>query len=180
MGNGAITACIWLTGLSGAGKTTISYQLHRIFKENNIPSYVLDGDVLRNGINSDLGFSEEDRRENIRRVSHIAKLLMNAGITPIISLISPFKRDRELAQSIIDSKHFFEVYIQCSLETCIERDPKGLYKKVFAGEIHNFTGIDSPYEKPESPDIMINTETTSVQDCAESLWSLVKKLTLST
>jgi adenylyl-sulfate kinase len=123
--NKSLPLCIWLT-------------------DNHIPCYVLDGDVLRNGINADLGFSEADRSENIRRVSHIAKILMNAGITPIISLISPFKKDRELAKAIIDPNSFIEVYLQCSLESCIQRDPKGLYKKALGGEILNFTGLDSP------------------------------------
>ena len=176
MKNNSLPLCVWLTGLSGAGKTTIAHQLHNIFTDNKIPCYVLDGDVLRSGINADLGFSDEDRSENIRRVSHIAKILMNAGITPIISLISPFKKDRDLAKAIINPNSFIEVYIKCSLESCIQRDPKGLYKKALGGEILNFTGLDSPYETPVSPDILIDTESTSIQASVSTLWNYVKDL----
>jgi len=150
-------ACvIWLTGLSGSGKSTIANELEYKLNKMNYHTYLLDGDNIRSGLNSDLGFNETDRKENIRRISEVAKLFVDAGIITITAFISPFLKDRKRAREII-GEDFIEVFVDTSLEVCIKRDPKGLYKKALKGEIKNFTGIDSPYEKPINPDIHIDT-----------------------
>lgn len=148
---------IWLTGLSGAGKSTIAINLEKNLFELGQAVYLLDGDILRNGINEDLGFSEADRNENVRRISEIAALFKEAGFIVIVACISPFIEMRLNAMDIIGRKHFSEVYISTSLEKCIERDVKGLYKAAIEGKIQCFTGISSPYESPEKPDIKIDT-----------------------
>ncbi len=147
---------IWLTGLSGSGKSTIANELEYRLNKMKYHTYLLDGDNIRNGLNSDLGFSEKDRKENIRRISEVAKLFLDAGIITITAFISPFKKDREKARQII-GEDFIEVFVDTPLEECIKRDPKGLYKKALNGEIKEFTGINSPYEKPTNPDIHIDT-----------------------
>ena len=150
-------ACvIWLTGLSGSGKSTIANELEYKLNKMNYHTYLLDGDNIRSGLNSDLGFTEADRKENIRRISEVAKLFVDAGIITITAFISPFIEDRKRAREII-GEDFIEVFVDTPLEECIKRDPKGLYKKALKGEIKNFTGIDSPYEKPIHPDIYIDT-----------------------
>ena len=150
-------ACvIWLTGLSGSGKSTIANEVEYRLNKMSYHTYLLDGDNIRSGLNSDLGFSETDRKENIRRISEVAKLFIDAGIITITAFISPFIEDRKRAREII-GEDFIEVFVDTSLEECIKRDPKGLYKKALKGEIKNFTGIDSPYEKPTNPDIYIDT-----------------------
>lgn len=148
---------LWFTGLSGAGKTTLGIELSNYYKSNNIKNIILDGDILRNGLNNNLGFSTEDRIENIRRTAEVAKLFMNEGYIVICTLISPEQKMRDIAREII-GENFREVYIKCSLEKCIERDVKGLYKKAIEGEIKNFTGLGSKYEIPENSDIIIDTE----------------------
>ena len=153
---------IWLTGLSGAGKSTIAYELEKELYDKNILSYVLDGDNIRHGLNKDLGFSTDDRKENIRRIAEVSSLFIDAGILTIVSFISPFIRDRETAKEIISKDRFIEVYIKASLEICEQRDPKGMYRKVRSGLIANFTGISSPYEPPVNPDMAIDTEILSV------------------
>jgi adenylylsulfate kinase len=159
---------IWLTGLSGSGKSTVANVLNtRLFNEG-IHTYVLDGDNIRSGLNSDLGFSPGCRKENIRRISEVANLFADAGILVITAFISPYREDRQLAKDI--SKHaFFEVHVDCNLEVCEQRDPKGLYKKVRAGVIKNFTGIDAPYEKPQNPDVVIKTDSSDVGLCVEQI-----------
>lgn len=169
--------CLWLTGLSGAGKTTLANELDRILYSQGCHAYVLDGDNLRCGISSDLGFNEEDRSENIRRAAEITKILVDAGLIVIVSLISPFRGDRSFARSIFEADRFFEIYINTPLSVCEERDPKGLYKKARGGAIKNFTGIDSPYEPPVCPEMIIETEGFSISQCAEKILaslSLVK------
>jgi len=164
---------IWLTGLSGSGKSTIAneveYQLNRI----RYHTYLLDGDNIRLGINSDLGFSDKDRKENIRRISEVAKLFVDAGIITLTAFISPFIEDRIKARNII--KDFVEVFIDTPLEECIKRDPKGLYKKALSGEIKEFTGIDSPYEKPDNPEIHIKTTEFNPEQSAETIIEYLKK-----
>ena len=150
-------ACvIWLTGLSGSGKSTIANELEYKLNKMKYHTYLLDGDNIRSGLNSDLGFSEKDREENIRRISEVAKLFLDAGIITITAFISPFIKDREKARKII-GKDFIEVFVDTPIEECIRRDPKGLYKKALNGEIENFTGIGSPYEEPTNPEIYIDT-----------------------
>jgi adenylylsulfate kinase len=154
---------IWLTGLSGSGKSTIANELAIKLQQEGKLAYILDGDNVRMGLNKDLGFSDEDRKENIRRITEVAKLLSDAGVIVITAFISPFRKEREKAKEIIGKDNFIEVFVRTSLETCEKRDPKGLYKKARAGEIPMFTGIDSPYEEPLNYDIMVSGDTDSDQ-----------------
>ncbi len=165
---------IWLTGLSGSGKTTIANALHQEFASMDIPSYVLDGDILRNGLNKGLGFLAEDRSENIRRASEVCRILNDAGVLVIAAFISPFVKDRKLASEIIGKGNFFEIYIEADIDTCISRDPKGLYQKAIKGLIPEFTGISSPYETPEKPVLKINTSKVSVKESVEMLIELLR------
>lgn len=159
-------ACvIWFTGLSGAGKSAIANQVEKILNEHGVHTYLLDGDNVRKGLNSDLGFSEAAREENIRRISEVSALMVDAGLIVLSAFISPFARDRALARTKVPDGDFIEVFVDTPLELAEQRDPKGLYKKARKGEIKNFTGIDSPYEPPEYPEIRINTENMS-QYCA--------------
>ncbi|QCT94709.1 adenylyl-sulfate kinase [Caminibacter mediatlanticus TB-2] len=148
---------IWLTGLSGSGKSTIANELEYELNKMKYHTYLLDGDNIRSGLNSDLSFNENDRKENIRRISEVAKLFVDSGIITITAFISPFIKDREKAKKIIGVENFIEVFIDTPLEECIKRDPKGLYKKALDGKIKNFTGIDQKYEKPINPNIHIDT-----------------------
>lgn len=159
---------IWLTGLSGSGKSTIASLLEEKLHRKGYLTYILDGDNVRHGLNSDLGFSRKDREENIRRVAEVAKLMYDAGITVIVAFISPFRNGREYARSLI-GRDFIEVYVKCPLEVCEARDPKGLYRKARRGEIREFTGIDSPYEEPERPDVVVETSLMSPEECAERI-----------
>jgi adenylylsulfate kinase len=151
-------AVIWLTGLSGSGKTTIAESLNAVILKKGYFTKHFDGDEIRKGINKDLGFSVEDRQENIRRIAEISKLFLDSGLIVICSFISPTKEMRELARSIIGSERFVEVYVNSPLEVCEKRDPKGLYKMARAGLLKNFTGLDAAYEEPESPDVEIRTD----------------------
>lgn len=160
---------IWLTGLSGSGKTTIAKALKKELILRNIAVKVLDGDIIRKGLNKDLGFSIKDRKENIRRVAEVAKLLKDSGIIVLVSFISPTVEIRNMAKEIISPADFFEVFIDAPLETCIKRDVKGLYKKAIAGEIKDFTGIDSPFEAPTNPDISIKTGKLSILDSVQMI-----------
>ncbi len=172
--NGHKPLAIWFTGLSGAGKSTIADALEQKLLSERIHTCILDGDNMRNGICSDLNFSDEDRKENIRRAGEIAKLFVDAGTVVITSFISPFEEDRATAKATIGSDYFLEVYVNTSLEMCEERDPKGLYKKVRAGGIPNFTGISSPYEVPKQADLEIQTERESVSEAVEKIWKIVQ------
>ena len=162
---------LWFTGLSGAGKSTIADQLEKKFLEEGILSKILDGDELRNGLNKNLGFSEVDRMENIRRTAEVAKLLCDMGVMVIVSLISPTQAMRDLARQVVGCGDFMEVYINSSLQVCEHRDVKGLYKKARAGEIQNFTGITAPYEIPVCPDLVIDTENCRADESADSLFT---------
>jgi adenylylsulfate kinase len=160
---------LWLTGLSGAGKSTIADLTEQLLFSKNARVYVLDGDNIRNGISKDLGFSREDRLENIRRVAEIARLFCDAGLIVIAAFISPYDADRQLARTIIGKEHFVEVYVEAPLEECMRRDVKGLYVKAKEGLIKNFTGISDVYEIPKQPDIVLNTCTNSPQASVEKL-----------
>lgn len=164
---------IWLTGLSGAGKTTIANNLKNELNNNSIYSIILDGDTIRNGLNSDLDFSEEDRIENIRRASEIAKILCDNGLTTICCFISPTNNLRNLAKNIIGKHNFYEIFVNASIEECIKRDVKGLYKKSLNGELINFSGINSLFEIPENPFLILNTESESEN---ESLKKIMEKI----
>lgn len=164
---------VWLTGLSGSGKSTIANAVQHELYKKGISTYLLDGDNLRHGINSNLAFSAEDRKENIRRTAEIGKLFVDAGIVVLSALISPFREDRLKARTILGEENFIEVYIKCPLEECERRDPKGLYKKARRGEIKQFTGIDQEYEEPESAELVIDTKKTSVEKAVEMLVTLI-------
>jgi len=156
---------VWLTGLSGAGKTTVSIALESVLFEQKALVTILDGDVVRRGLNQDLGFSAEDRKENIRRIGEVAQLLAQQAFVVIVAFISPFREDRDWVRQSMDDGRFIEVFVDCPLAVCEERDTKGLYKKARKGEISDFTGISSPYEPPTSPEIHIKTSEHSVEDC---------------
>ncbi len=160
---------IWLTGLSGSGKSTIARELERVLFEKNYQVMILDGDIVRFGLNSDLGFSLEDRQENIRRIGEAAKLLMEAGNITICAFISPYNNDRDKIRKIVPDGDFIETFIDCPLEECERRDPKGLYKKARSGLIKNFTGIDDPFELPEKPEIKVNTQELSVEKSVDKI-----------
>jgi adenylylsulfate kinase len=150
-------ACLWLTGLSGSGKTSIAHRIEPMLHERGVHTYGLDGDNIRHGLNSDLGFSPEERDENIRRIGEVAKLFVDAGTIVIASFISPYREVRQNLRESMGEGDFIEVFVDCPVEICEERDPKGLYEKARSGEIENFTGISAPYEAPQSPDIHIDT-----------------------
>ena len=161
---------IWLSGLSGSGKSTIANELVKKLYENKYLSYLLDGDNIRVGLNKDLGFSDNDRKENIRRISEVSRLMIDAGLIVITAFISPFEEERKLASTLVKAENFYLVHVECSVEKCEERDVKGLYKKARSGEIKNFTGIDSPYEIPQSPSLIVNTENESVNESVNKIF----------
>jgi len=165
---------IWLTGLSGSGKTTIAVGLERRLAETGMFTRVLDGDIIREGINNDLGFSEGDRCENIRRIAEVNRLFNQCGIITINAFISPTHAIRGMARRIIGEKYFIEIYVDASLRECIRRDPKGLYRKAFAGEIKDFTGVDAVYEPPLHPDIIIDTEKTTEEQSVDIAFRFIK------
>ncbi len=167
---------LWFTGYSGAGKSTLAVALEQVLFEKNQVVYRLDGDNVRHGLNADLGFSPEDRTENIRRIGEVAKLFADAGIITTASFISPYKKDREGVRKILPQGDFIEVFVRCDIEKCEERDPKGLYKKVRAGEITGFTGIDAPYEEPETPEIVIDTTENTIEESLEELFAHLVRL----
>lgn len=169
-------AVLWFTGLSGSGKSTVSTELEKHLHTIGCHTYILDGDNIRHGLNSDLTFSEEDRKENIRRIGEVSKLFVDSGTITLTAFISPFREDRNRVRNFLNKGEFIEVYVECSLEECARRDVKGLYKKAQAGEIKNFTGISSPYEEPENPEITINTEKETLEESVEKIIDyLVKK-----
>lgn len=162
---------VWFTGLSGSGKSTIAVELEKMLNESGRAVYLLDGDNIRCGINSDLGFSDEDRNENIRRISEIAALFQNAGIITLVSFISPFRKMREFAREKAGEESFIEVYVSTDFETCKKRDPKGLYKK----DIQNFTGKDSSYEEPLNPELVLDTVQYNPVECARQVFRKIEE-----
>ncbi len=177
--NGHPSFVLWFTGLSGSGKSSIANAVEEQLFALGKQTYTLDGDNIRGGINKDLGFSEEDRNENLRRIAEVAKLFVDAGIITLASFISPTQKDRAMVREIIGDAHFFEIYIDTPLAVCEQRDPKGLYKKARAGEIKNFTGIDAPYEPPLQPDLHIRTENTTLEACVKKVITFVEQTTAS-
>lgn len=149
---------VWLTGLSAGGKSTIAHGVEKSLFERGVRNYVLDGDNIRHGLNSDLSFLRDDRKENIRRIAEVSKLLVDAGIIVLASFITPYPEDRKFIRDIFEGDHFYLVYVKCSLETCIRRDPKGMYAKALDGIITDYTGISAPYFPPEDADLIIDTE----------------------
>ncbi|AXN36976.1 adenylyl-sulfate kinase [Peribacillus butanolivorans] len=167
--NGHESTVLWFTGLSGSGKSTIANAVAKELYNRNIRSYVLDGDNIRHGLNKDLGFSEEDRTENIRRIGEVSKLFVDSGQFVLTAFISPFRADRQIVRDLLEEGEFIEVYIKCPIEECEVRDPKGLYDKARKGIIKDFTGIDSPYEEPEQPEIVLESNQYSVEECVEQV-----------
>ncbi len=163
---------VWLTGLSGSGKSTIANALNCKLFENGNLSYVLDGDNIRHGLNKDLGFDEQSRRENIRRVGEVAKLFVDAGLIVICAFISPFRKDRAFVRNLVDDNEFIEVFVDTPLEVCEQRDVKGLYKKARKGEIKDFTGISSPYEEPIDPEIHLRNE--GIKESVDKILTFLK------
>ena len=173
--NGHRSLTVWFTGLPASGKSTIAHALEEKLYDRGIRTYVLDGDNVRRGLNSDLGFSREDRQENIRRISEISWLLMDAGVVVLCAFISPFEEDRRCVRERLGGDRYLEVYVRCSLETCESRDPKDQYKKARAGLIKNYTGVSTPYEEPRNPDLTIDTEEVSVHGAVSSLLSVMSE-----
>ncbi|WP_110113708.1 adenylyl-sulfate kinase [Bacillus sp. CGMCC 1.16541] len=160
---------LWFTGLSGSGKSTVANAVAKKLYDQDIRNYVLDGDNIRFGLNKNLGFSAEDRTENIRRIGEVSKLFVDSGQVVLTAFISPFQEDRDQVRHILEENEFIEVYVDCPLDECEKRDPKGLYKKARSGEIKEFTGIDSPYERPQNPELTIRTGQKSVEECANDV-----------
>ena len=157
-------ATIWLTGLSGSGKSTIAVELEHALIENKHQAFILDGDNIRHGLNKNLGFSPEDRTENIRRIGEVAKLFTEANIITVAAFVSPYREDRDNVRKLLGDGEFIEIYVKCSLEVCEERDTKGLYKKARAGEVKDFTGISAPYEEPLNPELTIDSSKLSIEE----------------
>ncbi|MCM2535531.1 adenylyl-sulfate kinase [Neobacillus pocheonensis] len=173
--NGHQSFVIWFTGLSGSGKSTVANAVAKRLFDNGIKNYVLDGDNVRHGLNKDLGFSEDHRKENIRRIGEVSKLFVDGGQVVLTAFISPFAADRELVRNLLEEDEFVEVYIKCPIEECEKRDPKGLYVKARKGIILDFTGIDSPYEEPVNPELTIETNTYSLEESVEQIIAYLKK-----
>jgi adenylylsulfate kinase len=169
------SAILWFTGLSGSGKSTISVALETALHIKGIHTYRLDGDNVRHGLNKNLGFSPDDRTENIRRIGEVSKLMIDAGLFTLTAFISPYKEDRDQVRELVEPNEFIEVYVKASLETCEERDTKGLYKKARLGELKNFTGIDAPYEVPVGPEITIDTNMLSVEESVKVIVNYLKE-----
>lgn len=167
---------LWFTGLSGSGKSTVAHEVEKKLYDRGHLSFVLDGDNIRHGLNKDLGFSPEDREENIRRIGEVAHLFTEAGFITITSFISPYKADRKKARDLAKPGEFIEIYVACPLEECERRDPKGLFKKARAGIIPEFTGISAPYEEPENPEIVLETDKLSVDECANIVISYLEDI----
>ncbi|PTX63243.1 adenylylsulfate kinase [Melghirimyces profundicolus] len=173
--NGHGSAVLWFTGLSGSGKSTLANALDRQLAGLGLNSYVLDGDNIRHGLNRDLGFSPEDRKENIRRIGEVAKLFVDSGQFALTAFISPYREDRRQVRELLDEGEFIEIYVRCPLDECERRDPKGLYRRARLGEIPEFTGVSAPYEEPESPELVIDTAEATVEESVEEILNLLEK-----
>ncbi|MBP1950551.1 adenylyl-sulfate kinase [Virgibacillus litoralis] len=169
------SAVIWFTGLSGSGKSTVSVELEKELYSHGVRTYRLDGDNVRHGLNKNLGFSPEDRKENIRRIGEVSKLMVDAGLFTLSAFISPYREDRDEVRELVEDGEFIEVFVDASVETCESRDPKGLYKKARAGEIKGFTGIDAPYEEPRNPEVTIDTDKLTLEESVQKIVSYLKE-----
>lgn len=167
-------AVVWFTGLSASGKSTIAHRLEQVLHHMGCSTYVFDGDNVRHGLCADLGFSEEDRSENIRRIGEMVRLFVDAGIIAVTAFISPFQSDRERVRALVDPGRFFEIFVDCPLKVCAARDPKGIYAKAREGKIQNFTGISSPYEPPEAPELVVRSERQTPEEAAVSVVRLLE------
>lgn len=164
---------LWFTGLSASGKSSVANAFARRLFDRGNQAFVLDGDNVRHGLNKDLGFDEAGRRENIRRIGEVSKLFVENGQIVLTAFISPYREDRQAVRALVEEGEFIEVYVRCSVETCEQRDPKGLYKKARNAEIPNFTGISAPYEEPENPEIILDTEHYSIEECVDQLTEIL-------
>ena len=169
------SAVLWFTGLSGSGKSTLAHVLEEKLFKKGCKTLVLDGDNVRHGLNSNLDFSDDDRKENIRRIGEVAKLMLESGLIVMTAFISPFREDRAAVRNLISNSDFIEIYCKASLKTCEERDVKGLYKRARAGEIKNYTGIDSPYEAPENPELIIDTDKETLDESVSKIYSFLER-----
>jgi len=172
--NGHKSGVIWMTGYSASGKSTLAHAMEKRLFHDRIRVYVLDGDNVRHGLNKDLGFSKADRNENLRRVAEVTRLFCDAGLVVFSAFISPYRSDRELARLCIGDEDFHEVHVKCPIEVCEERDPKGIYKKARRGDIARFTGISDPYEAPENPDLVLETDKFSVEACIDQFCAYLR------
>ena len=166
---------LWFTGLSGSGKSTLAHVLEEKLFKKCCKTFVLDGDNVRHGLNSNLDFSDDDRKENIRRIGEVAKLMLESGLIVMTAFISPFREDRNAVRNLISNSDFIEIYCKASLETCEARDVKGLYKRARAGEIKNYTGIDSPYEAPENPELIIDTDKETLDESVSKIYNFLER-----
>lgn len=166
---------LWFTGLPSSGKSTLANEVEKRLMENRIRTYILDGDNIRTGLCKDLGFSEEDRAENIRRIGEVSKLFVDAGIVVLSAFVSPYRRDRDMIRELVDDGEFTEIFVKCPVEECENRDVKGLYKKAREGIIKGFTGIDDPYEEPLKPEIVVETDKQSIEECTDSIINYLKE-----
>lgn len=166
---------IWFTGLSGSGKSTLANFLEQKLYNKGILTYILDGDNIRTGLNKDLDFSDKGRKENIRRIGEVAKLMTDAGIVVLTAFISPFREDRKTVRELMNKIDFIEIYVKCDLSVCEERDVKGLYSKARAGEIKDFTGLDSPYEEPVNPEFVVDTTESSIEESVERIYKYLEE-----
>ncbi len=173
--NGHKSTIIWFTGLSGAGKSTLAHAVEERLHQMNCRTFVLDGDNVRHGLCGDLGFTDQDRQENIRRIAEVAKLMLEAGTITLTAFISPFRAERNLARNLVPHGDFIEIYCSCDLTICEQRDVKGLYKKARQGEIKYFTGISSPYEAPEKPELSVDTGKHTLEECVDQVLELLKE-----
>ena len=169
------SAVLWFTGLSGSGKSTLAHVLEEKLFKKGCKTLVLDGDNVRHGLNSNLDFSDDDRKENIRRIGEVAKLMLESGLIVMTAFISPFREDRVAVRNLISNSDFIEIYCKASLEICEARDVKGLYKRARAGEIKNYTGIDSPYEAPENPELIIDTDKETLDESVSKIYSFLER-----
>jgi bifunctional enzyme CysN/CysC len=173
--NGHKPAILWFTGFSGSGKSTIANIVERELHARDARTYMLDGDNVRHGLNRDLGFTDADRVENIRRVGEVARLFVDAGMIVMCSFISPFRAERRMVRELVSTEEFLEVFVDTPIEECMQRDPKGLYARAQAGQIKNFTGIDSPYEPPEAPEIVVDTRNSTAEEAARQILDVLRE-----
>ena len=166
---------LWLTGLPSSGKSTLAHEIEFQLFQKGCNAYVLDGDNIRHRLNGDLGFAPEDRKENIRRIGEVSNLFADAGVIVLAAFISPYREDRAQARALNKPGRFIEIYCKCSVNTCVDRDPKGLYEKAKKGEIKQFTGIDAPYEEPETPELVVETDKGSINDCVQQVIAYLEK-----
>ena len=175
LSSGHLSLVVWFTGLSGSGKSTLAGKVEELLYKQGVRTYILDGDNVRTGMNNNLSFSPEDRKENIRRIGEMSKLFVDAGVVVLTAFISPYRRDRAFVRDLLNPSEFVEVHVKCPVTVCEERDVKGLYKKARAGEIKDFTGINAPYEEPENPELTVDTNAMTVDEAAKKIFGYLSE-----